>query len=274
METATTGSPHQSITSAVASRFDRVAGVYDETRQPLSNEAIDRASAVLREDGIAQVLEAGVGTGRIAGPLQSRGFDVVGLDVSSKMLHLAKAKGVSAVVLADANRPPFRVGVFDAVVLAHVLHLLDHPESTFSTLARVVKKELVVFLRKPDPPEGSRRGRSEVYQAFMRAATELGIAIVGPYQSWRERYARQEEFLARFPPTERLTIQELSSSTTLRYYLAGMEKRAFSFASELPEEDFHRIIERAKEYLDLDSPIPYHRVDQLAIWRIGQAHFD
>jgi ubiquinone/menaquinone biosynthesis C-methylase UbiE len=265
-----------SLASHVAARFDKIADVYDETRESLSNGAIERAAAVLRKDGVAHILEAGVGTGRIAGPLRSRGFELVGLDLSARMISRAKTKGVSALVRADANSPPFRRGAFDAVLMAHVLHLLDSPAQTFGRLARLAKKDLVVFLRKPESSSRyGQRGRREVYQAFMQAASELRVPLSRPYATWRERYARQSEFLAKFPPTEFVTIQELRGSATLRYYMSGIEKRAFSFASELSDEDFRRVAERAKQRIDLDSVVPHRRVDQMAIWRLGRgaAHF-
>ena len=41
----------------------------------------------------APILELGVGTGRVAWALAESGYDVLGLDLSERMLHLAKAKG-------------------------------------------------------------------------------------------------------------------------------------------------------------------------------------
>jgi ubiquinone/menaquinone biosynthesis C-methylase UbiE len=61
----------------VAARFDRVSGTYDKTRPELTGEALDIAASALRKGGVNSILEAGVGTGRIAIPLQERGFDLV-----------------------------------------------------------------------------------------------------------------------------------------------------------------------------------------------------
>ena len=260
--------------SDVAARFDRISEVYDETREPLSKEALDRAADVLKAHDLKLILEAGVGTGRIAGPLQDRGLEIVGLDLSRGMLSRARAKDVANLLLADANTPPFRPKVFDAALLAHVLHLLDDPALTFINLSAVAKDELVVFLRRHEPrrDEGT-AGRDEINRAFQQAASELGIATAHPYSAWRQRLAKQNEFLAKFPPTERITIQEVNGRTTLRDHLLRFEKRAFSFASGLSDEDFRRVIGRAKMMIDLDKQVRYHRVEEMAIWRIAQSSF-
>jgi ubiquinone/menaquinone biosynthesis C-methylase UbiE len=85
-----------------------------------------------------QVLEIGVGTGRIGIPLADR-HRVVGVDVSREMLRVLAGKqaDVSAVE-ADASRLPFRSGVFDAVVACHVLHLVRDWQRVIEEAHRVL----------------------------------------------------------------------------------------------------------------------------------------
>lgn len=40
-----------------AGRFDKTADIYDETREPLSEEAFDTAAQVLAKDGCRRILE-------------------------------------------------------------------------------------------------------------------------------------------------------------------------------------------------------------------------
>jgi ubiquinone/menaquinone biosynthesis C-methylase UbiE len=63
-----------------AERFDRISEVYDEAREPLTKEAIDKAALLLSNDGCKRILEVGIGTGRTAMPLQQRNFEIVGVD--------------------------------------------------------------------------------------------------------------------------------------------------------------------------------------------------
>ena len=89
----------------VAGRFDRIAGVYDETREPLGEDALDKAALILAEDGCRRILEVGIGTGRIARPLMQRGFEIVGVDLSRGMMAKARQKGIESLVMGDANHP-------------------------------------------------------------------------------------------------------------------------------------------------------------------------
>ena len=61
-----------------AARFDWISEIYDETSQPLTTAALDRIAERLSGAGIRRILEAGVGTARIALLLQQRGFRIFG----------------------------------------------------------------------------------------------------------------------------------------------------------------------------------------------------
>ncbi len=68
---------------------ERIADIYDQWYQSYDPAAIDRL-VELAQGGPA--LELGIGTGRIALPLQERGVMVVGVDASEKMLARLQAK--------------------------------------------------------------------------------------------------------------------------------------------------------------------------------------
>jgi len=65
-----------------------------------------------------RVLDLGCGKGRFASRLQQQGAEVVGLDVSSRML--AEAQGLDR-VRGSARRLPFASAAFDAVVAIEVI---------------------------------------------------------------------------------------------------------------------------------------------------------
>ncbi|HXH41195.1 MAG TPA: methyltransferase domain-containing protein, partial [Thermoanaerobaculia bacterium] len=63
----------------------------------------------------ARVLDAAVGLGQLAGRMQQRGYDVVGIDYSfDAALHVKANLGIP-VVIGDLTRLPFRTGAFDGV---------------------------------------------------------------------------------------------------------------------------------------------------------------
>ncbi|MEV0675254.1 class I SAM-dependent methyltransferase [Actinosynnema sp. NPDC050436] len=95
----------------------------------------DGAAAVSFLDELAdggRVLELAVGTGRVAIPLAARGCDVTGLDASSDMLDVLRAKDVGATVrtvLSDMAEPAVD-GDFDLIyVIANSLFELTTQES-------------------------------------------------------------------------------------------------------------------------------------------------
>src|SRR3972149_9727265 len=104
--------------------FDRVASIYDETRG-LSPKVLSHVLGILVDQLQGKkVLEDGVGTGGYAVPLQKSGIQVVGVDISQKMVEHGLRKGLHHVVLADGARLPFTPRTFDVATTNHVLPLV------------------------------------------------------------------------------------------------------------------------------------------------------
>ena len=260
-----------SLSTDIASRYDKISGVYDETREPLSTDALDRVAALLEGSGDRRLLEAGVGTGRIASPLHLRGFDVVGIDLSKGMLEKALAKGLPALLQADANSLPFRERPFDAVLLAHVLHLLDDPAKTLDSLGRVATNEILALVTRRE--RGFASGdvmASPMRDAFRKAAAELGYPRPERPTGW-SGFRREEEFLASNPPDSLVTVEDKEVITTLRERLSIFEKRAYGHLNDIPEDKFREILRRVTASLDLNQEIRYRRVEQVAVWKVKSA---
>lgn len=81
-------------------------------------------------------LEVGVGTGRFAKPLR---IDF-GLDLAFNMLKLAKQREVR-VVKGDAERLPFRDGIFDLVLMVVTICFLKDPVKALMEIYRVLKND-------------------------------------------------------------------------------------------------------------------------------------
>lgn len=128
--------------------FDRAAGFYDRTR-PLPDEvATEGIDALLKAAGglSARILEAGVGTGRIAIPLWERGANLTGIDLSRPMMTRLHEKFPPArTAQGDIALLPFGDNQFDAVVTVHVLHLLRDWQEALGEFKRVLRPGGVVI---------------------------------------------------------------------------------------------------------------------------------
>jgi SAM-dependent methyltransferase len=254
--------------SETATRFNQISEIYDETRQPLTPEGLDRAAAILNRDGVRRILEAGVGTGRIAVPLQQRQFEILGVDLARGMLSKAREKGVEGLILADANHLPLRDKQFDAALMAHVIHLLEDPGATFESLRRVARREIVAFVRKRDGTQSDDEGRSPFREAFRAAADELGYQRPDRPGDWWSGFRKESEFLASVPPSELVTIEDRLIVTTVRERISYIEKRGYIHPSGIPEEAYHKIMKRMAESVDADREVRFRRAEQMAIWRL------
>ncbi len=160
--------------------FDRVAHCYDDTRgmPPDAARAVGAAiAAIAREvSPEPQLLEVGIGTGRIAVPLAEAGVRVTGIDIAPKMLAVLREKRRDVdVLLAEASRPPLRDGVFDAALFVHILHLVPDAEATLRATARLVHAGGVILFGYDQGRIGQ---RAEADAIIARAVEDLaGVPI-------------------------------------------------------------------------------------------------
>jgi ubiquinone/menaquinone biosynthesis C-methylase UbiE len=117
--------------------FDSLASDYDawfeeEGRLIFASEveALRQALPLLPKPWI----EVGVGSGRFA---QALGIDI-GLDPSSKLLEMARSRGIS-VFLGRGEEMPFQDGVFGTAFFVVTLCFVDSPRTTLGETARVLK---------------------------------------------------------------------------------------------------------------------------------------
>ena len=87
-----------------------------------------------------KVLDIGVGTGIFASALMKFGAEITGIDVSEKMLEIAKSKGVSNVVIGNAESLDFPDESFDLVISITALEFIKNPDKAIAEMIRVCKK--------------------------------------------------------------------------------------------------------------------------------------
>lgn len=200
--------------------FDRVANIYDDTRPAPRPEVLDALAEEL--SGCRTVLDLAAGTGRLALPLRGRGFDVVGVDLSRKMLAVGRAKGLSDLAMGDVCRLPFRQKAFDAVLAVHLLHLVRDWPALLSEVRRVATEKLVTTSRTVEPLSAS------LWQVYHESLQERGFQpAVGKH--WESDLARL------IPPRREARILTYKEETRLDEPLRSLRQRESALTWDVPE---------------------------------------
>ena len=190
--------------------FDYIAEKYDDTRPPLPSKTLLKLLECLSDSG--SLLEIGVGTGRIAIPLQENGIDVTGIDVSENMLEIARKKGLKKHMIADARALPFGDASFDSVLFVHVFHLLDDVKAVMAQARRVARKHVMtVFTTRTVNSESGNSIRTEMSKIYMELRSKYGYPI--KIDSSRGRaYNSEMRIVEEFSPTRIIEAGEITSS--------------------------------------------------------------
>jgi ubiquinone/menaquinone biosynthesis C-methylase UbiE len=118
-------------------RLRRRASAYTGAHTAL--DARVPAVAAVVEARPARVLEVGCGWGELAEWLaRDTAAQVVAVDLSERMVELARARGVDAQV-GDVQELPFADGSFDVAVAAWMLYHVPDLDRSISELARVLR---------------------------------------------------------------------------------------------------------------------------------------
>jgi len=249
-------------TRDVSRDFDQLSSVYDETRHPLDSETIENLHRFFAEHGWNVVLEVGVGTGRVAGPLRERGVRIYGLDASRGMLRRAAGKGLPYLVRGTAYRLPFPDRTFDVGLFVHVLHILDRPEVALAEVARVGTGGALAVMDRPWREDSPARGPDdEPRQIVRQVLAEAGYPDMvrgGPR-------VREREILQKFPPHEVRLLSDRVVTEPLGRWLNVLEKRGYRHLLRVPPDVLARAVAQARERVG-DRTVTFHRREAVAWW--------
>jgi SAM-dependent methyltransferase len=121
---------------ATEANLEARRALYENLDGPDPRELTFEAVAEVRP---RRVLEVGCGPGELSARIQHElGADVVAVDVSPRMIELARSRGVDALV-ADVQALPFPDGGFDCAVAAWMLFHVPDLDRGLAELARVLR---------------------------------------------------------------------------------------------------------------------------------------
>ncbi|MCP9276567.1 class I SAM-dependent methyltransferase [Mycolicibacterium arenosum] len=167
--------------------FDQVAHLYDETRGLPPDVSEQVTEAIVRITGAGsgtRFFEHGIGTGRMALPLIARGFDVTGVDISTKMLDTLRRQldPEAAAKLhlreADVRELPYADASFDVGISALLLHLVPEWRLALRELIRVLKPGGYLCYAHQKPADAA--PSTIVDERWVQINAGLGLDITSP----------------------------------------------------------------------------------------------
>jgi len=129
----------------VRAMFERVARRYDLANHLLSGGLDfwwrERASEIVREWSPRQVLDLATGSGDLALAIARKlpEAELTGADFCPEMLAVARKKGLTNTVVADALQLPFPAGSFDVVTVAFGLRNMADWSAALGEMGRVLR---------------------------------------------------------------------------------------------------------------------------------------
>lgn len=128
--------------AAAAAWFEAHAGEWDAIRSlHVAEDQVEAAMcALLGSAPLGRLIDIGTGTGRMIELFAPAATHVLGIDKSSEMLRLARARVGEQAELrqADLYALPVSDGGADVAILHHVLHFAQQPGAAITEAARVL----------------------------------------------------------------------------------------------------------------------------------------
>jgi len=123
--------------------YEEIAEDYDQWKEfKIVTQAEEKVLLSLMGDaGAQQILDVGCGTGRYAKRFEDLGAHIVGIDVSIKMIRIAKTKTkMTSYIVADASHLPFKDNIFHIVLSALVLNHIKNLSLFLTEMLRTCRK--------------------------------------------------------------------------------------------------------------------------------------
>jgi ubiquinone/menaquinone biosynthesis C-methylase UbiE len=239
--------------------FDRAASIYDQTRPLLEPIAKHGLQAILDITGLnGRILDVGTGTGRISIPLLERGVDLIGCDLSAKMLRRLQEKFPPACLAqSDASLLPFPARHFDALLMVHVMHLIPPWREALSEFRQVlVPGGVYLNVRTWEPVGISIRAQMrDFWRGWLEAQ---GVNARQPGAQDGEQFLQELRSLGAH--LTEMEVIRYPLTFTLGEELESFVSRVYSNTWNIPDAIFDASLEELRawverEYGDLDGQL-------------------
>jgi len=237
--------------------FDRAADFYDQTRDlaaPVAERGLPALIALLPPQ--ARVLDVGIGTGRVSAPLLNMGVDVMGIDLSLKMMMKLRAKHPDVrIAQADASRLPFAARSFDAALTTHVLHLIGPWREALREIRRVVRPGGVYV--NAWHHHADRSVHADIRDDWRQRVRAQGVNWQRPgAQGTDDVVAELQSLGAHF---EEISLATYTTAATPRHELDRIAARVMSDGWNIPDDVYDAALAETREWAereigDLDRP--------------------
>lgn len=228
--------------------FDQAAEFYDQTRPMIEGASEVGLQSLLDAAGKgSRLLEVGTGTGRISIPLLERGADLIGCDISAKMLSRQREKYPAArLARSDAAYLPFPSGYFDAVLGVHVMHLIGPWREALREFKRVLCPD-GVFLNVSTNEAVGKSARGEMQNHWREWLREHGIDPRHPGAQTVENV--RTELASMGAQWKEVDVVHFSHTYNLRHELDRYEGRIFSLSWSIPEALYQESLLDLREWV-------------------------
>ncbi len=128
----------------------RFAGLYDASFGLLLRRIHRRIAKIAGRHGCRQVIDLGCGTGAQCIVLHNNKFDVTGVDMSPKMLEVARKKSSPEIdyIRGDIEKTGFEDGSFDCAIISFVIHMnsTENERTILDEAKRIVREGGIIVI--------------------------------------------------------------------------------------------------------------------------------
>lgn len=243
--------PRKKPQRPLLANFDPVAEIYDDTREKLSEAELRSLRYELQG---SKTLEIAVGTGRLAKPLQDHGIDITGIDVSTRMLGRAKAKGTTSLVRGEVTHLPFKGRAFDTVLAVHFLHLVPDWPALLGEVTRVAKYRLVSVDTRTT--SNARRPR----ELYLERLEQKGFPA--PIRTHGELMLAEK-----VRPHKMELIEKAAETGNMNKALDMLEKKWLAVTWMVPDQLHKKVVQELRHEL-AGKTIDYTYENFLLVWKV------